>query len=100
MLALLLLTGCTGAAANKWSKPGADEAATAQAYRDCAELTDTATKTAADIDQDIAASRSADLQHASILRAQAQQTQDVSRERAETILGSCMQAKGFTQGAK
>jgi hypothetical protein len=97
-IALLLLAGCGGSGA--WTKPGADDAATAQAYQECRTLTDTATQTDANVDQDIAASRASDLQRASILRAQSQQITEVSRDRANAILASCMQAKGFTLGPK
>jgi len=94
----LLLAGC--AAGGGWTKPGARDAETAKAYQECAALTDTATKTDTDIDQDISASRGSDLQHSSILRAQTRQTGDNSRDRADAILTSCMQAKGFTRNAK
>jgi len=97
VLAALLLAGCAGAAAGAWSKPGADATATADAYRDCAALAETATRTDAQVDQDIAASRAADLQRASIMRAQAQQTAETGRDRAAAIVGSCMEAKGFTR---
>ena len=97
-LVILLLASCGGAGA--WTKPGADDAETAQAYQDCQALTATATQTDAQIDQDISATRASDLQHASILREQAQQKTNDSRDRAVTILGSCMQAKGFIQSSK
>jgi hypothetical protein len=93
---LLLLAGC-GAAAGSWAKPGADAAATASAYRDCRAVTDTATRTDADIDQDIGASRASDLQHSSIAREGSQEVHDQNADRADAILASCMQAKGFTR---
>jgi len=98
-LAVFVLAGCAGAGGG-WVKPGADEAQTARAYRDCAALTDTATRTDSDIDQDIAASRASDLQHSSILREQARSTHDDNHARADAILTSCMQAKGFIKNAK
>jgi hypothetical protein len=97
--AALLLAACS-AAGGGWTKPGADEAETAHAYQECAALTETATRTDANIDQDIAASRASDLQHSSILREQAQSTSEDNRTRADAILASCMQAKGFTGNAK
>ena len=97
-LVVVLTAGCGGTGA--WTKPGADDAETAQAYQDCQALTATATQTDAQIDQDISATRASDLQHASILREQAQQKTNDSRDRAATILGSCMQAKGFIQSPK
>jgi hypothetical protein len=99
-LVLLLLAACGGPAGGGWSKPGADDAQTASAYQDCLAATATATRTDADIDQDIAASRASDLQHSSILREHARQTRDDSRDRAEAMLASCMQAKGFAQATK
>jgi hypothetical protein len=98
VLAVLLLAGCAGSAGG-WVKPGADQAQTARDYQECAALTATATHTDADIDQDIGASRASDLQHSSILREQAQSTRDDNRDRADAILTSCMQAKGFTKNA-
>ena len=95
---LLLLAGCAGGGG--WTKPGADDAETGKAYQECAALTDTATKTDIDIDQDISASRGSDLQHSSILREQTRQTLDDNHDRADAILTSCMQAKGFTHNAK
>ena len=98
IISLLLLAGCGGVAGGGWTRPGADQAATASAYRDCQALTGTATKTDSDIDQDIAATRSSDLQHASVVRQQSQDIRDDNAERADAILSSCMQAKGFTRG--
>jgi hypothetical protein len=97
-IAVLLLAGCGGTANGGWTKPGADAAATASAYEDCRALTDTATRTDSDIDQDIGSTRASDLQHSSIMR---QQSQDIHRdngERADAIVTSCMQVKGFTRG--
>jgi hypothetical protein len=93
----LLLAGC-GAAGSGWTRPGADEATTESAYRDCRALTDTATRTDSDIDQDIAASRGSDLQRSGVVREHAQQIESGNRDRADAILSSCMQAKGFSQG--
>ena len=76
------------------------DAETARAYQECSALTDTATQTEADINQDIAATRSSDLQHSSILRAQAEQLRNDHRDRSDAILASCMQAKGYTQRPK
>jgi len=91
------LAACSGAGSGGWVKTGADEAAVASAYRDCRALTDTAARTDLNIDQDIAASRGSDLQHASILRQQSQDIRADNAERADAVLASCMQAKGFTR---
>jgi hypothetical protein len=94
---MCLLAGCGGGATGGWTKAGADDAAVASAYRDCLDVTTTATKTDLDIDQDIAASRAADLHHSALLRAQAEQTRDDNRDRADAIVASCMQIKGFNR---
>jgi len=114
IFALLLLAGCssmsvpgwpkaspeTAATAAAWTKPGADAATAASAYNDCLAATDTATRTDFDIDQDISASRGSDLQHSDFARSQMHQAQDTSRDRAQTVLSSCMEAKGFSPAAK
>ncbi|HXP03564.1 MAG TPA: hypothetical protein VN808_05545 [Stellaceae bacterium] len=84
------------ASASAWAKPGADAATVEGAYGDCVAATDTATKTDFDIDQDIAASRSSDLQHSDFARSPMRQAQDTSRDRAQAVLSSCMEAKGFS----
>jgi hypothetical protein len=108
ILVLLLLTGCgysigwpkpppqPAATASTWTMPGADAATVETAFGDCLALTDTATRTDFDIDQDIAVSRSSDLQHSDFARTQMQQARDTSRDRALAILSSCMEAKGFS----
>ena len=110
ILGLLLLAACdsmsmpgwpkpapeAAASASAWTKPGADAASVEGAYNDCLAATDTATKTDFDIDQDIAASRSSDLQHSDFARGPMHQAQDTSRERAQAVLSSCMEAKGFS----
>ena len=92
---LLLLAGC-GARAN-WTKAGADEAAVAHEYADCRDLAAAAVKPQADIDQDIAATRSDDRQRAGIVRAQTQTSHEQTRDRAAAIVAKCMSAKGFVQ---
>jgi hypothetical protein len=84
------------ATASAWTKPGADAAMTEAAYDDCLDVTNTATKTDVDIDQDTAATRGSDLQHSEFARTQMQDTQQTSRDRARTILSSCMAGKGFS----
>jgi hypothetical protein len=95
---LLFLAGCSGAAGGGWGKPGADNAATASAYADCQALADTASRTDSDIDQDIAATRGSDLQHSGVVREQSRLVAEGNSDRADAILSSCMQAKGFTRG--
>lgn len=88
------------ATASAWSKPGADAATVQSAYDDCLAATDTATRTDFDIDQDISASRSSDLQHSEFAQNQMQQTRATNRDRAQAILSSCMAAKGFSPSGK
>jgi len=91
----LLLGGCGGG--GNWVKPGADEASAAREYDDCRDLAGTAVRTDADIDQDIAASRSDDRQRAGVVRAQTRTMGEHTRDRADAIIARCMRAKGFAQ---
>ena len=84
------------ATASAWMKPGADPAAVESTYQACLAATNTATRTDFDIDQDISASRSNDLQHSAFAQTQMRQNQDTNRDRAQTVLSSCMEAKGFS----
>ncbi|HVH81699.1 MAG TPA: hypothetical protein VM782_20020 [Stellaceae bacterium] len=103
----LLLPGCdslswpkpppeTAASASSWTKPGLDAADVQSAYRDCLDVANTATGTDFDIDQDISASRGGDIQRSAFAGAQLRSSQQTSRDRAQTILSSCMEGKGFT----
>ncbi len=111
---LLLLAGCSSmslpgwpkpapesaATVSAWTKPGADAATVDSAYTECLAATDAATKTDFDIDQDIAASRSSDLQRSDFARTQMNQARDTSRDRAQAVLSSCMEAKGFSPASR
>jgi hypothetical protein len=112
-LLCLILTGCgsngldgldigfggsgRNTGANDWIKPGAEPGETASAYSDCASVAQQATQKDADIDQDIAASRGADLQHSEIVQMRASQQHGVTTGDADSILASCMQQKGFAE---
>ena len=107
LLSALLLAGCnaigwpkpapeTAATASAWTKPGADAATVESAYNDCLAASNTATKTDFDIDQDTSATRASDLEHSDFARTQMQDFQTTNRDRAQTILSSCMQDKGFS----
>jgi hypothetical protein len=112
--ALLLLAGCNAmslpgwpqpsprlaATASAWTKPGADAAAVESAYDDCRAATDIASRKDYDIDQDIAASRSSDLQHSEFAQTQMQQSRDTTRDRAQSMLSACMTANGFSPSGK
>ncbi|HEX6442688.1 MAG TPA: hypothetical protein VF007_10910 [Stellaceae bacterium] len=95
LCAMLLLAACSGG--GDWVKPGADEAAAASEYQECRDLAGTAVRTQADIDQDIAATRSDDRQRGSVVRLQTETQREQTRDRAAGIVARCMAAKGFTQ---
>jgi len=90
---LLLLGGCTSGGG--WVKPGAEEGAAAQEYQECRALADSAVRTEADIDQDIAATRQTDWQRSGLGQVQSRTMRENTRDRAAAIIASCMQAKGF-----
>jgi hypothetical protein len=114
LLTGLLLAGCSSmslpgwpkpapesaATASAWTKPGTDAASVESAYGDCLAATDTATKTDFDIDQDISSTRSSDLQRSDFARSRMHQAQDTSRGRAQAVLSSCMEAKGFSPSGR
>lgn len=80
-----------------WIKPGAQPGEAASAYSDCRSIARQATQKDADIDQDIAASRGADLQHSQIVQMRASQERGVTTRDADSITASCMQQKGFAE---
>jgi hypothetical protein len=91
----LLVAGCGGS--EHWAKAGADEATAARAYRDCQELAGAAVSTDADIDQDIVATRSTELQRSGVVGNETQVMRETTRERAASVVAACMQAKGFVE---
>lgn len=80
-----------------WIKPGAQPGEAASAYSDCRSIAEQATHKDADIDQDIAATRGADLQRAQIVRMRTSQERGVTTRDADSIIASCMQQKGFAE---
>jgi hypothetical protein len=90
-----VLGGCS--ASGNWTQAGADATATARDYAECRALAGTAVNTEANIDQDILATRHDDRQRTSIVRIEAQNIRDETRDRAAAITASCMQAKGFAK---
>jgi hypothetical protein len=92
-VACLAVFGCAGTPA--WTKAGSDAADTQRAYRDCLDMAGTAVMTEADIDEDIAATRGADLQRAMAVRVEAQDTRQHTTQRGEAIVAACMKAKGY-----
>jgi hypothetical protein len=114
-LMLLALAGCesiappgwlpkrppeTAATAAAWTKPGADSATVQSAYDDCLGETNTVSRTDFDIDQDISATRASDLQRSEFAQSRMQQATDTDRARAQSVLTSCMTAKGFSPAGK
>ena len=94
----LLLGGCDGGAA-QWLKPGSDDSASAQEYRDCLALARSTVRNDAAIDRDIDAVRGADLQRAGIVRTEGRIQSEHTRDRTDAIIDACMTAKGFRKTA-
>ena len=88
-----MLAGCNGA--GNFSKPGADPATVDREYRDCRDLAGSVVDTQANIDQDIQATRASDAQRSSIIRSDQKVLRDQTNDRADAIIASCMQSKGF-----
>ena len=96
-LALSSLAGCAGTGGD-WAKAGADSAAAEAAYQECRGLSDTAVESDRAIDQDILATRQNDWQRASVVRTQTQLMHEQTRDRAASLIESCMKAKGYGRG--
>jgi hypothetical protein len=105
---VLLLAGCDdfdigfGGSSHRssqsdWIKPGAQPGEAGSAYGDCRSIAQQATQKDADIDQDIAATRGADLQHSQIVQMRSSQEQGATTRDADSIIASCMQQKGFAE---
>ena len=94
-LAVAVLLGGCGSGAAGWTKPGADEAATAQAYRSCRSLAQERVGPEIGINQDILATRGTDWQRSQIGNLQARTMTEMTRDRAAAIVASCMNAYGF-----
>jgi hypothetical protein len=108
LVCLTLLAGCSdfdigfGGSSDHngqgdWIKPGAEPGETATAYGDCRSIARQATQKDADIDQDIAATRGADLQHSQIVQMRASQQRGATTHDADSIIASCMRQKGFVE---
>ncbi len=108
LASVLLLAGCDDfdigfgggaahSAAGDWIKPGAQPGEAASAYSDCRSIARQATDKDADIDQDIAATRGADLQHSQIVQMRTSQERGTTTRSADSIVASCMQQKGFVE---
>lgn len=108
-LGLALLVGCTGfgitfgghehqaGGAEDWVRPNTGPLQTAAEYRDCAGLAEDATSTEADIDQDIAAARGADMARDQIVRMRGLQMHESTREHGDAVIAACMRKKGFVR---
>jgi hypothetical protein len=92
----LLLAGCNPT--GNWSKPGIAASATASEYEDCRAIAETAVKPEIGIDEDILATRHADIGRSSIARIGARNMREETRDRAASIIASCMKSKGFAAG--
>lgn len=91
----LVLGACT--ATGNWTKPGIEASATAREYEDCRAIAETVVKPETGIDQDILATRHADIGRSSIARIGAQNMREETGERAAAIIAACMQGKGFAK---
>src|SRR3954452_1391055 len=87
----VLLGGC-GSGAAGWTKPGAGESATAQAYPSCRSLAEERVGPEIGINQDILATRGTDWQRSQVGNLQARTMTETTRDRAAA---SCMAAYGF-----
>ena len=92
--AAALLGGCASGAA-EWTKPGADEAAVAQAYRSCRELAEARVGPEIGINQDILATRGTDWRRSQIGNLETRTMTEMTHDRAAAIVASCMAAHGF-----
>lgn len=105
LFCLLLFAGCDSlhfggderTTAASWVKINAQPGETAQAYRDCTDIAAAATRKDADIDQDIAATRGADMQRSMVVQARTSQMADKTRRSSDAIVASCMRQKGFAE---
>jgi hypothetical protein len=94
LAAAALLGGCASGA-GEWTKPGADEAATVQAYRSCRQLAEARIGPEIGINQDILATRGTDWRRAQIRDVQTRTMGEMTRDRAAAIIASCMAASGY-----
>jgi hypothetical protein len=91
----LVLAGCAGSAAERWSKPGAKPETAESDLSDCQDQARSATQRDAGIDADIMASRGGDWQRAGTLGVKRDDMANSSRVFAQQIIGRCMAAKGY-----
>jgi hypothetical protein len=94
LMTAALLGGCASGA-GEWTKPGADEAAVAQAYRSCRQLAEARVGPEIGINQDILATRGTDWRRARIGTIEARTMTEMTHDRAAAIVASCMTASGF-----
>ncbi len=92
----LLLVACHPP--GNWSKPGIEASATAREYADCRALAASVVKPETSIDQDILATRQAEIGRSSIARVGARNLRNETGDREESIIASCMKSKGFANG--
>ena len=94
-LGLVLLLGACSTTPN-WTKPGYESAAATREYEDCQAAARTAVTPETGIDEDILATRQADIGRSSIARLGAENVRNETRDRETAIIASCMKSKGFT----
>ena len=96
-LAVLLLLASCGGGGGDWARAGADESEAEREYQACRDVASAAVGKEADIDQDITATRGRDWQRGGIGRVESRAMQEHTRDRAASIVASCMRAKGYTR---
>lgn len=91
----LALGACSSA--ETWVKAGADPRTTDLAYRECRALAAQAVGADIAVDKDILATRGNDWQHAHVLPIETGEMRQNTRLRGDTVIASCMEAKGFVR---
>jgi hypothetical protein len=91
----LMLAGCAGSNADRWSKPGVKAETAESDLSDCEDQARSATRRDAGIDADILASRGGDWQRAGTLGIKRDDMANSNRALGQQIIGRCMAAKGY-----
>lgn len=91
----LVLVGCAGSNADRWTKPGVKPETAETDLSDCESQARSATQRDAGIDADILASRGGDWQRAGTLGMKRDDMANSTRALSQQIIGRCMAAKGY-----
>ncbi|HXP12441.1 MAG TPA: hypothetical protein VN795_02190 [Stellaceae bacterium] len=96
LLAPLLIVACNGP--GRWSKEGVTPAMAAADLADCNSFAQSASRTDANINQDILAARGKDWQDTGALATMHDTYQARSQDKSDTIVFRCMVGKGYAPG--